>query len=79
MEESKLATYYTLENYDSYAKDFSLSFARSAITKSVCSKQAPPSKSPLAQGMTQVYIYTKENGTEIGRFEVSKKDCPQIK
>lgn len=75
----KLATYYALENYDSYAKDFSLSLARSSITKSVCSKQGPPSKSPLALGMTHVYIYTKENGTEIGRFEVSKKDCPQIR
>ena len=75
MSGNKLATYYTLKNYDSYAKDFSFSAARLAVTKNVCDKQGALAQSPLALGMTHQYIYTRENGTEIGRFEVTKRDC----
>ena len=76
---NKLATYYTLKDYDSYAKDFSLSAVKVAVTKNVCDKQSRLSESPLALGMTHRYIYTRENGTEIGSFEVSRKDCYQTR
>ena len=72
---NQLATYYVLENYDSYAKDFSLVNAKQTVTKNVCDKQKNMAQSPLALGMTHAYIYLREDGTEISRFVVSKKDC----
>lgn len=72
----KLISYYTLKDYDSYAKNFSLSTVQKEVTKNVCDKQNSGKKdSPLALGMTYGYVYTREDGSVIGRFEISQQDC----
>ena len=72
----KLTTYYRLENYDSYAKDFSLGQVRVAAIKNACAKErGAKGKSPLSLGVTYEYVYVRESGTLIGRFEVSQQDC----
>ena len=74
----KLTIYYTLENYDAYAKNFSLDQVRSKVIKNACSKDKDAKgSSPLALGMTYAYIYSRENGSAIGRFEVNQQDCYQ--
>ena len=72
----KLTIYYTLENYDAYAKNFSLDQVRSKVIENACAKDRDAKgSSPLALGMTYAYIYSRENGSAIGRFEVSQQDC----
>ncbi|WP_314383191.1 hypothetical protein [Pseudomonas brenneri] len=72
----RLTIYYTLENYDAYAKDFSLDRVRSAVTKNACDKnKVGKGPSPLSLGMFYTYVYSRENGKVIGRFEVSQQDC----
>ena len=74
----RLTVYYTLENYDAYAKDFSLNRVQSAVTKNACDKdKVGKGPSPLSLGMSYAYVYSRENGKLIGRFEVSQKDCYQ--
>lgn len=73
---SKLTMYYTLENYDTYAQGFSLDAVKSAIIKKTCDQQkSKPGSSPLALGLTYAYVYTRENGSAIGRFEITQQDC----
>lgn len=73
---SKLTMYYTLENFDSYAKDFSLNALSSEVTKNACNQQkAGKGQSPLALGMTYTYVYARENGSVIGKFDVTQQDC----
>lgn len=72
----KLTIYYTLKNYDSYATEFSLDRVRSAVTKNACNKEkSSKTSSPLALGMTYAYVYTRENGKPVGRFEINQEDC----
>ncbi|UZD96247.1 hypothetical protein LOY64_04365 [Pseudomonas corrugata] len=72
---SKLTTFYVLENYDSYGKDFSLDAVRLAATKHACSKKDSTGNSALAMGITYAYVYTRRDGSVIGRFEVAQQDC----
>ncbi|UNY42247.1 hypothetical protein PP918_gp39 [Pseudomonas phage UFJF_PfDIW6] len=72
----RLTIYYTLENYDAYAKDFSLDRVRSAAIKNACDKdKGGKGASPLSLGVIYTYVYTRENGKAIGKFDVSQKDC----
>lgn len=72
----RLTVFYTLENYDAYAKDFSLDRVQSAVTKNACDKdRGDKGSSPLSLGMIYAYVYTRENGKTVGRFEVSQQDC----
>lgn len=76
---SKLTTYYTLENYDSYAKNFSLDRVKLAATQNACNKKGSNGKSPLSLGVTYAYVYSRVDGSAIGRFEVSQQDCFRTK
>lgn len=72
----RLTIYYTLTNYDVYAQNFSLDQVKSAVTKNACDKdKGGKGYSPLSQGVIYTYVYTRENGKTIGRFEVSQQDC----
>lgn len=72
----RLTVYYTLENYDAYAKDFSLDRVRSAVTENACgTDKVGKGPSPLSLGMLYTYVYSRENGKAIGQFEVSQQDC----
>ena len=76
---SKLVTFYSLKEFDSYASNFSFSRLKSVISKQICDKQKSKKPSALSMGMSHVYVYTRENGTEISRFEISSKDCLAVK
>lgn len=73
-----LATHYTLKNFSSYEKNFDFQAARKSIVAMVCGKQGTKKQSPLANGMIHQYIYERENGQPITRFEVTKRDCPGL-
>lgn len=76
---SKLTTFYTLENYDSYAENFSLNRVKLAATQNACNKKGSNGKSPLSLGVTYAYVYSRVDGSAIGRFEVSQQDCFRAK
>lgn len=76
---NKLVTFYTLKNFDSYASDFSFSRLKSFISKQICGKENTKGQSALSMGMSHVYVYTRENGDEIDRFDLSSKDCLSLR
>lgn len=73
-----LAIYYTLKNFKSYEREFDFQSAKALVIKSTCRTQEGKKDSALTRGMSFLFVYSSDDGREVGRFEVTKKDCPYI-
>ena len=72
---ARLTYFYSFPKYSSrdIEQSWLLANLKPGVQKGVCaSKEMKPS---LQYGATYVYVYSGNDGVEIGRFEMSKNDC----
>ena len=69
-----MVTYFELANYDAWGPKADLSAGRAAVIKALCAK--PQTLKTMRMGATYGYVYLKEDGRQVYRFNVSKADCP---
>lgn len=73
-----LAIHYKLDKFRTYEKQFDFQTAKSVVVKSTCKTQEGKTDTVLHRGMSFRFIYTADDGREIGRFDVARKDCPYL-